>query len=85
MAVVNSRKFWEGINKDAVLFDNAGDVALSYRGQHLVPSSERREEIRAAFGGHGVRGKDFQQRNLRHMMRRATGEAISVPDLLERP
>lgn len=31
--------------KDAVLLDNGGDARLWYRGQHVVPPSEKREEI----------------------------------------
>ncbi len=33
--------------QDAVLLDNGGDVRLWYRGQYLVPSSEKRQEIRS--------------------------------------
>ncbi|MGE0821741.1 MAG: phosphodiester glycosidase family protein [Candidatus Binatia bacterium] len=33
--------------QDALLLDNGGDTRLWYRGQHLVPSSEGRDEIRA--------------------------------------
>jgi hypothetical protein len=33
--------------QEAILLDNGGDVRLWYRGQHLVPSSEEREEFRS--------------------------------------
>jgi hypothetical protein len=35
--------------EEGILLDNGGDVRLWYRGQYLIPSSERREEIRSVL------------------------------------
>lgn len=44
--------------QDSILLDNGGDVRLWYRGQYLVPSSEKREEIRSILALTVPRGEN---------------------------